>query len=100
VSAADCICFSSFLDPTAQAHQESYDSDDQEYNEQYFSDAGGAGGNSAETEERGNQGDNEEDCGIVKHFSTSYLQGRGSAVWREYGESGLLKAVGGALPQT
>ena len=61
------------LRPTAQAHQESHCRDDQEYDEQYLGDAGGTDGNAAETEERGNQRNDEEDCGIVKHVGTSVI---------------------------
>ncbi len=60
------------LDPAAHAHQESDDCADQEDDEQYFRDAGGADGDAAKAENGGNQRDDKEDNGIMKHGRTIY----------------------------
>jgi hypothetical protein len=54
-------------------HQERHDGADQEHHEQNFSDACSAGGESAETEYCGNQSDDEEYDGIVKHVGTCFV---------------------------
>jgi hypothetical protein len=71
VSDTVCILFSCALDPTAQAHQESNHRADQKHDEKDFRDAGCADSDSTEAEKRGNQCDNEENNGIVKHVRTS-----------------------------
>jgi hypothetical protein len=59
----------------ADAHQQTDHGAYQEHDEQYFGDAGGTDCNTAETEEGGNQGNDEEDYGVVKHDGTSGVVG-------------------------
>jgi hypothetical protein len=59
------------LSAATHAHQETDDGADQKNDEKYFRDTGSANRDSAKAEHRGNQGDDEEDYGIVKHDPTS-----------------------------
>ena len=59
------------LGAPAYAHEQTDHGTDQEHDEQYFRDAGGTDGNTAEAKKGGNQSDDEEDDGIVKHDRTS-----------------------------
>jgi len=54
----------------AETYQETDHGSDQKHDEEYFRDAGRAGGNSAEAEDGGDQRDDEKDDGIVKHDRT------------------------------
>ena len=59
------------LDAAAHTHQEGNHRADQENDEKYFRDAGGADRDSTESKNCGNQGNDEEDSGIMKHDRTS-----------------------------
>jgi hypothetical protein len=55
------------LSAATHAHQETDNGADQENNEEYFRDPGSANRDSTKAEHGGNQSDDEEDYGIVKH---------------------------------
>jgi hypothetical protein len=57
-------------DAAAETHQESDHGPDQKHDEEYLRDAGSAGCDSAKSEDGGDQRDDEEDDGIVKHDHT------------------------------
>src|SRR5258708_4457978 len=59
------------LGAATDAHQETDQCADEKHHEQYFRDTGRTGRDAAKTEESGNQRDDEEDHGIVKHDRTS-----------------------------
>src|SRR4051812_14093167 len=52
---------------TQQSGDERHDEQHEEYEEQDLGDAGGASCDAAETKQRGDEGDDEEDCGVVEH---------------------------------
>jgi hypothetical protein len=96
VSDTVCILFSSALDPTPQAHQESNHRADQKHDEKDFGDAGCADSDTTEAEERGNQRDNEKNHGIVKHMDTSSDLKQQPADGGKYRENkSLLQSVSG-----
>jgi hypothetical protein len=55
------------LDAAAAVHQQRDDRSDQEHHEQYLCDACGAGGDPAEAENSGNEGNDEKYDGIMQH---------------------------------
>jgi len=72
------------LSAAAEAHQERDHGTYQKHDEQNFRDTGGAGCDPAEPEDGGDQRDDEEDNGIVKHDRT-YGYGRsGAACGKQY----------------
>jgi hypothetical protein len=61
------------LDATTRMHDERNNGADQEDNKQNFGDAGGTGRDPAETEERRDQGYDQEDNGVMQHDSISFV---------------------------
>jgi hypothetical protein len=76
--------------PTLSATEEGDDCEYQEYEEQYFRDAGRARGNAAEAENRGHDGDDEKDDCVVKHCCLPPPAIFALALWAALFLSGLL----------
>jgi hypothetical protein len=92
------MALSSPLSPTAQAHQKRDYGADQEHDEEYLRDAGSADRDSTKAEECGNQRNDEEDDGIVKHVRTSsYLMAAICGLPKYWQIGARLQSVRGVL---
>src|ERR1700678_3409186 len=83
------------LRAAAETYQDAHERAHQEHDEQNFRDAGGPRRNSTEAEERGDERDDEENHGIMKHVCTSIVPGDSWQLEVKYSPRRICGAVGG-----
>ena len=66
----ECLLIVTTLPASYQARDETGESQDQEDHEQDLRDTHGTGGDATESEQRGDQGNDQEDDGVVQHWTT------------------------------